>query len=192
MKRVLGVLACSALVALAAATATRADEARQPLRELPPLLRAVSDEPGVLSLAEGQALSRRIAEIKQTARVEIIVAILTTSRPETIDAYAQRLVNHWRRASQRLDHGRFVFVAVAKEDRELRIVPSERLAWVLKPLTHSGVMVQAPVLLKQDKYFEALTAIAEKLAQLITAHGGVVQRPMNTITVAAARPGTYD
>lgn len=67
-----------------------------------------------------------------------------------------------------------MFVAVAKEDRELRIVPSEKLAWVLKPLTHGEVMVQALALLKQDKYFEALTAIITKLSQMIAGHPGMV------------------
>jgi len=153
------------LVAVTSASAADATPAR--LRELPPLLRSVSDEPGALSFAEGQALSRRVAEIAQSTRVEIIVVILTTTRPESIEAYVQRLINHWRRVSQRLDHGRFVFVAVAKADRELRIVPSEQLAWVLTPLSRSEVAAQAPALLKQGRYFEAMSAITEQLLQLL-------------------------
>lgn len=187
-------LVCSALVALAVTSATRADEAPERLRDLPPLLRSVSDEPGALSLAQGQALSRQLSDIERKTKVEIIVVILTTSRPESIEAYVQRLIDHWRHESKRLDHGRFVFVAVAKEDRELRIVPSETFAWVLKPLTRSEVAVQAPALLKQDKYFEALTAIAEKLSQLFADHDGVVlqetetQRFFDTTIAAVERP----
>lgn len=167
MKQKLAMLVCSAFVALAVTSATPADEVPERLRDMPPLLRSVSDEPGVLSLTQGQALSRQISDIERKTKVEIIVVILTTSRPESIEAYVQRLINHWRREGKRLDHGRFVFVAVAKEDRELRIVPSETLVWVLKPLTRSEVAFQAQTLLKQDKYFEALTAITSKLSQLI-------------------------
>lgn len=194
MKRKLDMLACSAFVALAVTSATRADEVPARLRDLPPLLRSISDEPGVLSIAQGQALSRQISDIERKTRVEIIVVILTTTHPERMEAYVQRLIDHWRRTSKRLDHGRFVFVAVAKEDRELRIVPGEKLAWVLKPLTQSEVTVQAPALLKPDKYFEALTAIAEKLSRLIADQGSVVlqetgtRRRSDTTIVATERP----
>lgn len=68
-----------------------------------------------------------------------------------------------------------MFVAVAKKERELRIVPSEKLAWVLKPLTRSEAAVQATTFLKQDKYFEALKAIAKELSRLIADHPGMVQ-----------------
>lgn len=174
MKRTPGMLVCSSFVALAVTSASATGETPERLRELPPLLRSVSDEPGVLSIAQGQALSRQLSDIERKTRVEIIVVILTTTHPERMEAYVQRLIDHWRRASKRLDHGRFVFVAVAKQDRELRIVPSEKLAWVLKPLTQSEVTVQTPALLRQDKYFEALTAIITKLSQLIADYPGKV------------------
>lgn len=74
-----GLIGCAGFIALVGTTSSRADEAPQPLRELPPLLRSVSDEPGVLSLTEGQELSRRVAEIAQSTWVEIIVVILTTA-----------------------------------------------------------------------------------------------------------------
>jgi len=93
-----------ALITLAGTMAARADEA-QALRELPPLLRAVSDEPGVLSLGEAQALSRRIAEIERDIGVKMIALVVVTVAPESIDAYVQRLINHWKpqrpRARQR-------------------------------------------------------------------------------------------
>ena len=47
------------------------------------------------------------------------------------------------------------------------IVPSEKLAWVLTPFIDSGIMVDARALLKQDRYFEALVAIIDKLSQSI-------------------------
>jgi len=170
VKRLLATLVGSAFITMAGTAATRAEDAQQPLRELPPLLRAVSDEPGVLSLAQGQALAKTLADIERETGVTIVVAILTTTRPESIETYVQRLINRWRRESKRLDRGRFVFVAVAKEDRELRIVPSKPLGWVLKQLAQGEVAEQAPALLKQDKYFEAVTAIAEELSRLIAGH----------------------
>lgn len=78
-----------------------------PLRELPPLLRVVSDEPGVLSLAEGQTLSRRIEEIEHDTGVKMIAVVVVTVVPESVEAYTQRLINHWKRHSRALDNDRF-------------------------------------------------------------------------------------
>ena len=55
------------------------------LRELPPLLRAISDEVGVLSIPEGKLLSRHIGRIEDERGIKIIVVIAETVRPEDID-----------------------------------------------------------------------------------------------------------
>jgi hypothetical protein len=167
-------------------------EAPERLRELPPLLRAVSDEPGVLSLAEGQALSRRISQIERDAGVKMIAVVVVTVAPESIEAYGQRLINHWKRHSRALDNDRFVFILIAKNDREVRIVPSETLAWVLKPFMNSGIMPDARTLLKQDKYFEALVAMVDKISQLIGVARGVVLNGKSETTDGNVRPRYQD
>lgn len=158
------------------------------LRSLPPILSTISDEVGVLTVSQGQILAKTLADIERQTGVKIVVVILTTSLPESIEAYVQRLINRWRRESKRLDDGRFVFVAIAKEDRELRIVPSKKLTLVLKPFIDSGIMVDARALLKQDKYFEALVVIVDKLSQLIgDAHSVVLNRESETMALSRAR-----
>lgn len=143
-------------------------------RSLPPVLSTLSDEAGVLTVTQGRKLAETLSDIEEQTGVTVVMLILTTARPEGIEAYVLRLIDHWRRESKRLDHGRFVFVAVAREDRAVRIVPSEKLAWVLKAIGDSDVAVKVPALLKQDRYFEALSAIAKKLSQLIADQGGIV------------------
>lgn len=95
MKQALGMPLCSAIVSVAVTSASAVGETPERLRELPPLLRSVSDESGALSLAQGQALSRQLSDIERRIGVEIVVVILTTTRPESIEAYVQRLINHW-------------------------------------------------------------------------------------------------
>jgi len=165
----------SALIALAGTMAARADEA-QPLRELPPLLRAVSDEPGVLSLGEGQALSRRIAEIERDIGVKMIVLVVVTVAPENIDAYVQRLINHWKRSGHALDNGRFVFIVIAKHEREIRIVPGPELAWVLEPLAGKEIAETVPGLLRGDRYYEALLTMVNRIERLIADRRRTVHR----------------
>jgi len=165
----------SALITLAGTMAARADEA-QALRELPPLLRAVSDEPGVLSLADGQALSRRIAEIESDTGVKMIALVVVTVAPESIDAYVQRLINHWKRSGRTLDNGRFVFIVIAKNDRELRIVPGPELAWVLEPLAGKEIAETVPGLLRGDRYYEALLTMVNSIERLIADRRRTVHR----------------
>lgn len=153
-------------------------------RSLPPVLSTLSDEVGVLTVPQGRKLAKTLSDIEEKTGVTVVMVILATARPEDIEAYVQRLIDHWRRESKRLDHGRFVFVVVAREDRAVRIVPSKKLAWLLQAIGDSEAAVKVPALLKQDKYFEALIVIAQKLSQLITDQGGVVLE-----STEARRPG---
>jgi uncharacterized membrane protein YgcG len=173
-------------VSLPVATAACAGDRQEPLRELPPLLRAVSDEPGMLSVAEGRALSRHIAElfkittdfeeeIERTTGVKLVTLVVVTVAPESVEAYVQRLIDHWTRQSRALDNGRFVFVVIAKNDRELRIVPGPGLAWMLKPLSGSELTENVPALLRQDQYYEALLTIVNRVSRLITNRQRAVQ-----------------
>lgn len=50
---------------------------------------------------------------------------------------------------------RYVFVVIAKKDRAVRVVPGEKLTWVLKPFVESGIISETATLLRQDKYFDA-------------------------------------
>lgn len=167
MRQKRGVRLFCALVALAVVSVAGAGEAPERLRELPPMLRAVSDEPGVLSLAEGQMLSRRIAEIERATGVKMVAVVVVTVAPESVEAYVQRLVDHWRRHSRALDNGRFVLVVIAKNDREIRIVPGPDLAWVLKSLSGGAMADTVPKLLRTDQYYEALQTIVNRLSQRI-------------------------
>lgn len=192
MKRKICALLSAVFVSLAVTSASAADEPPEQLRELPPLLRALSDEPGVLSLAEGQALSRRISEVEHDTGVKLIALVVISTAPESVEAYTQRLINHWKRHSRTLDNDRFVFILIAKNDREVRIVPSETLAWVLKPFINSGIMPDVQTLLKQNRYFEALVATVDKLSQLIGAAHGVVLNGKSETVDSDVRPRNQD
>lgn len=168
MRRKRGTRIFWVLVALAVASVAVADEAPTPLRDLPPLLRAVSDEPGVLSLAEGRALSRRIAEIERDTGVKLVAVVVATVAPESVEAYVLRLINHWKRRSRALDNNRFVFIVVSKNDREVRVVPGPDLAWVLKSFSRGEMTENVPKLLRTDRYYEALLTIVNNLSRLIT------------------------
>lgn len=165
MRQIWGTRIFLALVALVVVSAADSDEAPA---QLPPLLRTVSDEPGVLSFAEGRALSRRIAEIEHDTGVKLVAVVVTTVAPESVEAYVLRLINHWRRHSRALDNDHFVFIVVSKNDREVRVVPGPGLTWVLKSFSKGGMSENVPKLLRTDQYYEALLTIVNNLSQIIT------------------------
>ena len=138
----------------------------QALRELPPLLRAISDEVGVMSVPDGRALSRHIARVEDEQGIKIVVVIAETVEPENIDDYTRRLLGHWRAGSNALDSGRYVFVVLAVKDRELRITPGAQTISLVERLERSAALDGVPPLLRQKRYFEALDAIVEQLERL--------------------------
>lgn len=151
------------LFGLAAALHAQDETGLQPL---PPLLRQISDAVGVMSIDEGRALSSLLAAIEEKKRTKIIVVIMPTVTPEGIEDYTKRLMDRWLSSGRILENERFVFIAIAKEDRAIRVLPSRSLSRVLAPLQSSETMRQVPGLLRQDRYYEALTAIAKKLSEL--------------------------
>lgn len=154
-------LACLCTVALALAALTAYGQAG--LRELPPLLRAISDEIGVISVSEGRKLFRHIARVEDERGIKIIVVVAETVRPETIEDYTRRLLAHWRAGSRALDEGRYVFVVVAVKDRELRITPGSKTMDIVEELERTGALKGVPPLLRQARYFDALDAIVTQL-----------------------------
>ena len=160
---------CRAAVAILLCVQIGALAHAQPaLRPLPPILSPISDEVGMLTDRQGQALADTVARIEQRTGVKIVMTILTTTAPESLDRYSLRFIDRWRHQRKLPAHGRFIFVAVTRQDRAVRIVPSAKLAWVLREVRTGELATEAPTLFKQDKYFEALSAIADRLAQLLT------------------------
>lgn len=141
------------------------------LQPLPPVLRTLSDAADALSVRQGRALSDLLYRVELKTDAKIVVLILPTVAPETVEDYAQRLLKYWRSNGGISDDQRFVFIVIAKNDRAMRILPSRRLAWVLKPLGKSEAMQHARQFLADNEYYRALITITEKLSQLLSEHG---------------------
>ena len=123
----------------------------------------------------------------------MIALVVVTVVPESVEAYTQRLINHWKRHSRALDSDRFVFILIAKNDRAIRIVPSKtRARGFLKPFMNSGIMFNANTPLKQDKYFEALVAMVDKLSQLLGAARSVLLNGKSETVGSNVRPKNQD
>lgn len=157
--------AVAALVALAAFAQPRP-------RDLPPLLRTVSDEAGVLSVEQGLKLSRALDAIYEEDGIRVVAVIAETVAPETIEDYAERLSNRWAR-DRGIDSTRAIFIVLALHERELVVMPGRGLG-MEKALSGPDMTTGLPSLFRQRRYFDALMLLAER------AHGVIHRAAPNT------------
>jgi len=86
---------------------------------VPALTGRVIDQTGTLSSAERANLDDRLAALEQRKGSQIVVLIVATVRPESIEQYAIRVAEAWKLGRKGVDDG--VLLLVAKDDREVRI-----------------------------------------------------------------------
>lgn len=162
MKSTLGVSACLLL-----AFAVSAEE----LRPLPPLLRALSDEVGVMSIEEGRRLARSLEGVLERTGVRVVVVIAETTRPEAIEDYGARLARRWRRERQ-LDVEHTVFIVLAVRDREMQVMPGKALPDIEGDLERAGTLRELAPLFRAGRYFEALMKLNAEIDRLVRKQDG--------------------
>lgn len=155
-------------VAVLATLAGVAASAQPGLRELPPLMRTVSDEVGVLSVDEGLHLSRALEEILDEDGIRVVLVIAETIEPESMHEYAGRLARRWA-ADRAVDPARAIFIVVAVNERKLGLVPGPLLE--PKPaLIQPDVVRDLAPLLREQRYYEALMTLAQRVHKVVHRH----------------------
>jgi uncharacterized protein len=112
-----GVLAVLALFAFTGAAAV--DPPREGLQPIPALSARVTDLTGTLSGAERQALEAKLADWEARTTNQLVVLIVPTTKPETIEEYSLRVAEAWKIGQKGKDNGA-VFL-IAKNDKQMRI-----------------------------------------------------------------------
>ncbi|MGA1287842.1 MAG: TPM domain-containing protein [Rubrivivax sp.] len=117
----IGPAAWAAILVLLLSTPVRA----QALQAVPALTARVIDQTATLNAAQLTALESRLADFEQRAGPQIVVLMVSTTQPEDIAAYAQRVGETWKIG--RRDVGDGLLIVVAKDDRRLWIAPAKAL-----------------------------------------------------------------
>lgn len=145
------------------------------LRPLPPLMRTVSDEAGVLSIAQGRKLALELESILDQDGIRVVLVIAETVQPGTIEDYAERLSQRWAR-DRAIDPSRAIFIILSIDERELVVMPGRSLglesAFAAAKIEHG----LAPLFL-QRRYYDALHLLAERVQAVIRTHGAAGQVP---------------
>ena len=157
-------LLLGALLALGAAFGARA----QDVQPVPELSGRVIDRTGTLDAAQAKALEDRLAAIERERGSQVVVLMVSTTQPEDIAAYAQRVADSWKIGRRQVGDG--VLVVVAKDDRRMRIEIAKALEGAIPDLAASRIIDEAmrPAFRAGD-FAGGLSAAVDRIAARIGA-----------------------
>ncbi|MES2669399.1 MAG: TPM domain-containing protein [Pseudomonadota bacterium] len=105
---------------------------------IPPLTSPVVDITGTLSAAEIALLERQALALQQRKGSQLQILMVSTTRPETIEDYSQRVFDIWKLGRTGVDDG--VLLLVAKDDRTVRIQPGYGLEGAIPDIAAGRVI----------------------------------------------------
>ncbi len=150
-------LLLAALLLFAGATVRAQD-----VQPVPALTARVIDTTGTLAPAESQALEQRLAAFEAEAGPQIVLLLVTTTAPEDIAAFAQRVADSWKIGRREVGDG--VLVLVAKNDRRVRIEVAKALEGAIPDLAARQIIertMREPF--REGRYGEGLGAAVEQI-----------------------------
>jgi uncharacterized protein len=133
---------------------------------VPSLTGRVVDATGTLSAAEQSALEARLASLEARKGSQIVVLLVPTTRPETIEQFALRVAEQWKPGRKGVDDG--VILLVAKEDREVRIEVGYGLEGAIPDATANRVIDEFIVpRFRQSDFAGGIGAGVDRLVGLV-------------------------
>ena len=135
------------------------------LRPLPPQLRTVSDETGVLSAEQGRTLASALADTAQATGVPVILVIAETTKPESIEDYSERLAKRWAELPG-LDTTRAVFIIVSLHDREMKLMHGRALG-LTEALQREDPTEGMGPHFREGRHFEGLMQLVARVRSMI-------------------------
>ena len=133
---------------------------------VPPLRARVTDLTQTLSPAQTQTLEQQLAELEARKGAQLAVLIVPTTQPETIEAYARRVLDVWQLGRKGIDDG--ALVLLAKADRKVRIETQYGLEGVIPDAIAKRIVEEDMIPhFKQGDYYGGLAQGVARLTQLV-------------------------
>jgi uncharacterized protein len=151
----------------------------QDVLPVPALAGRVIDQTGTLDGPQHDALEARLAAFEAQAGSQIVVLIVSTTAPEDVAAYAQRVGDAWKIGRRGVGDG--VLLVVAKADRKVRIEVAKSLEGAIPDLAARQIIDRAlkPAFVAGD-YAGGLNAGVEQLMARIRGEGLPAPAPRDT------------
>lgn len=133
---------------------------------VPTLSSHVIDSTATLSIAQRQALDSKLAAFESTSGSQVVVLMVSTTQPEDIAIYANRIGNAWKVGRKGVGDG--VLLIIAKADRKIRIEVAKSLEGAIPDLATKQIIDSAITpRFKQDDYAGGVDAGVEQIMGLI-------------------------
>ncbi len=156
---------------------------------LPALTARVTDLTGTLAVGQVAALEASTAAIEADKGAQVVVLLLPTTQPETIEQFGIRLAEAWRIGRKGVNDG--VIVIVAKNDRKMRVEVAYGLEGAVPDAVAKRIVdeTMAPRF-KQGDFAGGLQAAVDDLARLIG--GEALPAPVAPVAVAEPQGASGD
>lgn len=122
----------------------------QTLEPVPALTARVLDQAQVLSPADRQSLEAQLQAFEQKRGTQMVVVLVSSTQPEDIADYTQRLGDAWKIGRREVGDGLLFVVAV--QDRRMRIAPAKTLEGAIPDVLAKRILDQvvAPAFKRGD------------------------------------------
>jgi len=138
----------------------------QDVQPVPLLSASVVDQTDTLDEAQQAALVQKLASIEKETGSQIVLLLVSTTQPEDIDAYSQRVADTWKIGRPHIGDG--LLIVVAKSDRRIRIEVAKALEGAIPDLAAKRVIdSQITPAFRADDYAGGLNAAVDQLTALI-------------------------
>jgi uncharacterized protein len=158
--------AAVAVVMMCAAGAATWDTNKDGLRPIPPLTSHVTDLTNTLSPGERQALDSKLSAWEARTTNQLVVLVVPTTAPETIEDYGIRVADTWKIGQKGVDNGA-VFI-VAKDDKRMRIEVGYGFEGVLTDVTSRRIIGESVApLFSQGKFAAGIDAGVDRIMAVV-------------------------
>ena len=133
---------------------------------VPELRTHVTDVTGTLSDSDKSALERKLAEWEVKRGAQFAVLMVSTTKPDTIDDYSQRVTDQWQIGRKGVDDG--VLLLVAKDDKKLRIQVGKGFEGSLTDVTAKRIIEEVIVpLFRKGDFVGGINAGVDRIIAVV-------------------------
>jgi len=158
----------------------------QGLLPVPELTARVIDQTGTLDAIQRQGLEDKLAAFEQRKGTQIVMLIVSSTQPEDVASYANRVANAWKIGRREVGDG--VLVVVAKDDRRVRVEIAKTLEGAIPDLAARRIIDEAMTpRFRQGDFAGGLQAAADQLMARVS--GEALPEPKRDSRKAGSAPG---
>jgi len=133
--------------------------------DVPPLKARVTDLTGTLSAQSVAQLEQKLAAFEKEKGAQVVVLMVPTVQPESIEEYAVRAFEQWKPGRKGIDDG--VLLVIARNDRKLRIEVGYGLEGALNDATAKRIISEDIVPhLKQGDFAAGIDAGVSRILRV--------------------------